>query len=81
MPRAPAITFENTTQPITKLSKNKKVPNTWSATKEHKVIGEVLLRDSKYQMTTSAGTEDDTDPTATKTTATFATFTSSCESE
>ena len=80
MSRASAITFENTTQTIANLLKNEKVPNIWSATKEHKVIEEVLLGDSKHQVTTSAGKEDSTDSTATKTTATFTTFTSSCES-
>ena len=63
MSRASAITFENTTQTITNLSKNEKVPNIESMIKEHEITGEFLLRDSKHQVTTSARKDDDTEQT------------------
>ena len=50
MSRASAITFENTTQTITNLSKNEKTPNIASMIKEHEAIVEFLLRDSKHQI-------------------------------
>ena len=65
MSRVSALTFENTIQTITNLSNNEKVPNIGSMIKEHEITGEVLLRDSKHQVITSAKKEDDTDSAAT----------------
>ena len=76
--RASSITSENTTQKITNLSKNQKVPNIGSMIKEDEVTGAWLFRDNKHQVTTPSRKEDDTDSTATVTTAAF---TSVCQSE
>ena len=61
MSHASTITFENTTQTITNLSKHEKVPNKGSMIKEHEITGVWMLRDGNHQVTTSARKEDDTD--------------------
>ena len=48
--RTSVLTSENTTQTITNLSKNGKVLDIGSTIKEHEVITEFLLRDSKHQI-------------------------------
>ena len=66
-----SITFKNTTQTITNLSKNEKVSNSGSMIKEDEVTGVWLLRNNKHQVTTPSRKEDDTNSTATVTTAAF----------
>ena len=61
MSQASTILFEKTTQTITNLSTNEKMPNKGSMIKEHEITGVWLLRDGKHQVTTSAKKEDDTD--------------------
>ena len=50
MSQASIITFENTTQIITNLSKNEKVPNIGSMIKEHEITGVWSLRNGKHQV-------------------------------
>ena len=61
MTQASTTTYDNTTQTITNLSNNGKVPNIGSVIKEYEVTGVWLLRDGKHQVTTSARKEDGTD--------------------
>ena len=61
MSQASTILFEKTTQTITNLSTNEKMPNKGSMIKEHEITGVWMLRDGNHQVTTSARKEDDTD--------------------
>ena len=58
MSQASTITFENTTQTVTNLSKNEKVTNIGSMVKDHEITGVWLLGDGKHQLITSARKED-----------------------